>query len=48
MESWFSDPLEARRALLAYGVYYNTERPHWALRLKTPAEAYLGAEWDET
>lgn len=43
--NWFSDPLEARRTLSNYGEYYNYDRPHWALKLRTPAEAYLGQSW---
>jgi hypothetical protein len=38
VQNWSADPLEARRALLAYGEYYNYDQPHWALELKTPAE----------
>jgi len=46
--NWFGDPLDARRTLLQYGEYYNYERPHWALGLRTPAEAYLGVtSWQE-
>ena len=30
-----------------YCAYYNYERPHWALDLKTPAEVYLGVSWKD-
>jgi putative transposase len=45
--SWFDDPVEAANLLRRYGSYYNYERPHWALSLKTPAEVYLGVSWKE-
>lgn len=45
--NWFEDPLHARQSLRSYGEYYNYDRPHWALQLRTPAEAYLDASWQE-
>lgn len=45
---WFEDPLEAERVCRQYGAYYNFERPHWGLKLKTPAEVYLDMNYQET
>jgi putative transposase len=45
---WFQDPIEAERVSVAYGAYYNFERPHWAHRLKTPAEVYLNKTYEKT
>jgi putative transposase len=45
--NWFLDPLDARRTLTAYGEFYNYDRPHWALGLKTPAEIYANATWHD-
>ena len=36
----YSDPLEAQNSLNNYFNFYNTERPHQALRYKTPYEVY--------
>jgi transposase InsO family protein len=44
---WFTDPLEAAQTLEAYRRYYNFERPHWGLKLKTPAEIYLNRSYAE-
>ncbi len=41
-QHWFADLAEARRAIEAYRVAYNGERPHSALDNRTPAE-FLGA-----
>lgn len=46
--NWFKDPLEAETCLYNYKNYYNYERPHWANKLKTPAEKYLGKSYFET
>jgi putative transposase len=36
----YQDAIEARRELTKYIAFYNLERPHQALRYKTPAEEY--------
>jgi putative transposase len=36
----YQDAVEARRELTKYIAFYNLERPHQALRYKTPAEEY--------
>jgi len=46
--NWFEDPILAEKICREYGVYYNFERPHWGLKLKTPAEVYLGMSYQET
>jgi putative transposase len=38
----YADPGEARASLGAYFRFYNRERPHQALRYRTPAEVYEG------
>jgi len=45
---WFQDPIEAEICAKSYGRYYNYERPHWTLKLKTPAEVYLNRPYEET
>jgi len=47
-QNWFTDPLEAESTLKNYGAYYNYERPHWGIKLDTPAEKYLNKEYQET
>jgi len=46
--NWFTNPIEAEVALKNYRIYYNYERPHWGVNLKTPAEVYLGKDYFET
>lgn len=45
---WFDDSLTAEKVCRQYGAYYNFERPHWGLKLKTPAEVYLNLEYTHT
>lgn len=46
--NWYRDPLEAEISLRDYGIYYNYERPHWGIQLKTPAEVYLERGYHDT
>jgi putative transposase len=38
----YADPREAREGLRAYFRFYNEQRPHQALKYRTPAEVYEG------
>ena len=41
----YEDVLSAWRGLARYFDYYNFRRPHQSLNYQTPAEAYLGPDW---
>lgn len=43
LESEWPDYLSAKRAVKQSIQIYNTERPHWSLKLKTPEEAHQAA-----